>query len=131
MSQPPLNPHDLYECFVIYEGASESYFDHYEGPDYLNMVISENMNGYFRTNIDNPVATSVIKNALKAVDYIDGNLTEKIEIIEDTYSGNIDKIGTYYLTFGVGDAAGNWSEFRIYIEIFDDTPPEIIEIIIW
>lgn len=126
MSQPPLNPHDLYECFVIYEGASESYFDRYEGPDYLNMVISENMNGYFRTNIDNPVATSVIKNALKAVDYIDGNLTEKIEIIEDTYSGNIDKIGTYYLTFGVGDAAGNWSEFRIYIEIFDDTPPEII-----
>ncbi|HHX79759.1 MAG TPA: DUF5011 domain-containing protein [Acholeplasmataceae bacterium] len=125
MSQPPNNPNDLYDNFVIYEGANDSYFDNYQGADYLNIVISENIYGFYRTNINNPLTVGELKNALKAVDYIDGDLTAEIEVIEDTYSLNCDKIGTYYLTFEVIDKAGNRSEFQIYLEIFDDTPPEV------
>lgn len=130
MSQPPNNPNDLYDNFVIYEGANDSYFDNYQGADYLNIVISENIYGFYRTNINNPLTVGELKNALKAVDYIDGDLTAEIEVIEDTYSLNCDKIGTYYLTFEVIDKAGNRSEFQIYLEIFDDTPPEV-SVIFW
>lgn len=124
-SQPPLSSDELYEAFVIYEGADELYFFDYEGPDEQNEVVYENMHAFYRTPVDAPISLSTIKSLLKAKDYIDGDVSEKIEILEDTYSPNMDKLGTYQATFSVSDRSGNRSDFRIYIEIYDDVPPVI------
>lgn len=122
-SQPPLCEDELYEAIMIYEGANADQYEEYRGPDMTNEVVDEGMWGFFRTNVDSPVAVSALKSALKAWDYVDGNV--EIEILEDAYSANRDRLGTYHVLFGATDSSGNVSAFRVYIEIFDDTPPLI------
>ncbi len=126
MSQPPRNPDELIREFVLYEGENASYFDDYEGPDYLHIPVYEGFSGSIITNINNPISAAMIKNQLKASDYFDGDLTENIEIIEDCYSENMDKIGTYSLVFSIKDSSQNRTDLRININIIDDTPPEIL-----
>ena len=60
--------------------------------------------------LSSPLSISHIKQQLTVLDNIDGNITNNLEIINDSYSNNINKKGTYFLTFVVKDASNNISE---------------------
>lgn len=80
----------------------------------------------FTSYLSNPLSTTYIKQQLSAIDNFEGNITSKIEIINDSYSQNINNKGTFYITLQVEDSSNNKSEeFKITINNIDDLPPII------
>lgn len=67
-----------------------------------------------------------IKALLSAKDNVDGDLTESIEIIEDNYTGNEDKVGRYKIVFKVTDTSGNYTTCDVYVNVKDNIPPMIL-----
>ncbi|MGD9910013.1 MAG: Ig-like domain repeat protein [Candidatus Izemoplasmatales bacterium] len=66
-----------------------------------------------------------IQSLLQASDNYDGDITEDIYIIEDSYSLSASLIGVYRITFGVEDSSGNLSTLDVYVTVTDDTAPII------
>lgn len=62
---------------------------------------------------------------LEAWDVIDGNITNKIELIEDNYTGKGHKKGNYSLVYQVADNSGNTTTKTIIIQRVDNIPPKI------
>lgn len=60
---------------------------------------------------------------VSANDEIDGNLTGKILIVADTFTGKANKVGNYELKLSVKDNAGNISYRTIPIKVTDDQLP--------
>lgn len=58
-----------------------------------------------------------------AFDEKEGNVTNKIIIENENYTGYGDKKGTYYIDLSVQDTAGNKATWRITIKVIDDTSP--------
>lgn len=76
---------------------------------------------------DNLPTAASIKAQLAATDDVDGNVTSRIEIYNDSYTA-LEKIvgGDYYIMYRVSDTAGNYAYLRVDIEIIDEIPPYII-----
>lgn len=80
----------------------------------------------FTSFLSHPYSSSYIKQQLTALDNYDNNITHLLEIIEDTYTQNINNKGTYYLILQVQDSSNNFSSpFKITIENIDDISPFI------
>lgn len=80
----------------------------------------------FTSYLSHPLSTTHIKQQLTALDNIDNDITHLIEIIEDTYSPNINNKGTFYITLQVKDSSNNKSNiFKITIKNIDDVNPYI------
>ena len=78
----------------------------------------------YESHLSNPLSLTYIKQQLTVLDNIDGNISNKLEIINDTYSNNINKKGTFYITFIANDSSSNASqEFKISITNIDDVKP--------
>ena len=81
----------------------------------------------FNSYLSSPLSLTHLKQQLMVIDNYDGNVTNNLEIINDSYSYNINKIGTFYITFKAKDSSSNFSEeFKITINSFDDVSPYII-----
>lgn len=81
----------------------------------------------YTSYMSNPLSITYLKQQLTALDNYDGNITHKLEIIDDSYSSNINKLGTYYIFFQVKDSSSNISEtFKMKITNIDDIAPIII-----
>lgn len=66
---------------------------------------------------------SDVRSQLTASDEIDGNLTNKIVLVEDNYSGKGNKVGNYTIKYSVTDNAGNVGEHTVNIVRSDKLPP--------
>jgi len=66
---------------------------------------------------------SDVRSQLTASDEIDGNITNKIELVEDNYTGQGNKVGTYTIKYRVVDNAGNIGEHTVTIQRSDKIPP--------
>lgn len=65
-----------------------------------------------------------VKNLLFSKDNTDEDVTSSIKITDNTYSGNENNIGHYYLTFISTDSYGNTSTpYTVNIEVYDSVPP--------
>lgn len=74
--------------------------------------------------LSSPISLSHIKQQLSVIDNVDGNITSKIEITNDSYTNSINKKGLFYITFIAKDSSKNTSEdFRISINNIDDVKP--------
>ena len=74
--------------------------------------------------LSSPLSISHIKQQLTVLDNINGNITSNLEIINDSYSNNINKKGTYFVTFIVKDTSNNISEnFKVTINNIDNVKP--------
>lgn len=62
------------------------------------------------------VATQVVTDA------IDGNVSDSIEIISDTYTGNETTPGTYHIIIRAYDESGNMVERDITVNVFSGVP---------
>lgn len=68
---------------------------------------------------------SEVRAQLTAHDFIDGNLTNRIQLVEDNYTGNGNKTGSYDITYKVADNAGNTATHTVTIQRLDEIPPTI------
>ena len=81
---------------------------------------------FYESYLSNPIDLFSIKSSLIAMDNFDGNIFNKLEITNDTYSNNKDNIGVYQISFIVIDSSGNISSPHIVeIVVYDDILPLI------
>ena len=83
---------------------------------------------YFVTSIENLISFEDIKTKLSATDATDGDLTDKIEIYNNTYDPTSDKItiGNYKFDAVVYDSSGNTVYQTCYVKVVDLQAPSII-----
>lgn len=80
----------------------------------------------FDSYLSNPLSITYLKQQLVALDNYDGDISHNIEITLDSYSNNITRKGTFYLTLQVKDSSSNLSDpFQITINTIDDVSPYI------
>lgn len=80
----------------------------------------------FESYLSSPLSLFTIKSNLIVQDNHDENLFDKLEIIDDNYSNNKDKIGIYNVSFIVRDISGNISNmFIVKITNIDNIIPVI------
>ena len=85
-------------------------------------------NGYkekYTTNIDNPIPLQTILKSITALDETDGDITDKIEVIYENYSTNLNKLGSYIVMISVSDSLNNKTTLTLHIETQDFSPPII------
>lgn len=81
----------------------------------------------YTSYLSSPLSLTYLKQQLTVLDNLDGNISSSIEILDDSYSSNINKTGTYYITLQAKDNSNNTSEaFKINITNIDDVSPTII-----
>lgn len=116
---------DDIQALMLYEGLEpmqDSFYSDYEvvtGP-----VISGSTGTYY-ANVDNPVTVEYLQSFLIAIDETDGDITDRIIVSKDTYTGNGNKVGEYEVVFSVSDTAGNTSTFTLNVYVQDKTAPVI------
>lgn len=80
----------------------------------------------YTSYLSSPLSLTYLKQQLTVLDNFEGNISNNLEIIEDSYSNNINKKGTYSITLKALDSSNNISEtFKINITNIDDIPPSI------
>ena len=78
----------------------------------------------FESKLSSPLSLTKIKQQLTVIDNIDGNISSNIEIVNDSYSNNINNKGFFYITFKALDSSNNSSQdFKVTIKNIDDIPP--------
>ena len=66
-----------------------------------------------------------IKVRFTAFDEISGNVTARITILTDGYTGRGHLVGTYLVTFRVTDLVNNITDITVTVTVSDDIPPVI------
>lgn len=64
-----------------------------------------------------------ITSEITATDVIDGNVTSSLQIVDDGYTGNGNKVGEYVIRFSVKDLSNNVLEFDVTVKVLDNIPP--------
>jgi hypothetical protein len=71
-----------------------------------------------------PLATLIQEN-IQAHDNIDGDITDRIRVLDDAYTGHENITGRYTVLLSVADTAGNTTLFELVIDVVDNVPPVI------
>lgn len=80
--------------------------------------------GEYVKDYNNPLTLETIMDSLSASDNVDGDISNNISVIEDKYTGNERKIGTYKITFNITDTSGNISNnFIVTVKVEDNKEP--------
>lgn len=79
----------------------------------------------FATKVDEARPVEYFVGFLKAIDDIDGDISDDIYIVTDNYTPNKSVLGTHEVTVGVEDSSGNVSEFTFKVAVVDITAPLI------
>lgn len=69
------------------------------------------------------ITESQIRSQLTAHDEIDGNITTKIQLVTDNFTGQGNKVGTYTIVYAVTDNAGNTEQHTVSVTRSDEMPP--------
>ena len=111
---------------VTYDNSDLDPFEIVDVLDDQKQPVFNGFEGIMTTNVDNPITIEEIKNYLKVVDEVDGDLTDKIVVENDSYSENSRKIGTYPITFSATDKSGNKASITIHVKVVDITYPTLL-----
>lgn len=79
---------------------------------------------YFITNVNNPFTLEAILSHIVVWDDEDGYIDPVV--VEDNYSSNRNRIGSYTIKLEASDTSGNTSELVITVMVVDVDAPEII-----
>ncbi|MFW5794363.1 MAG: hypothetical protein ACOCV1_02660 [Bacillota bacterium] len=91
--------------------------------DVLDPVFSDL--GVIQAVYPNVYSVEDIKAMLSASDNYDGDISNNITLIEEDYTNNSDKVGTYEMTFSVSDSSNNTTNYTQVIEVVDNEGPLI------
>lgn len=81
--------------------------------------------GTIIVNVDNPYTINEITSTLSAYDAIEGDVSSRIQIINDGYSAHKNTIGEYDINYSVSDLSGNETTFTMMVKVVDITKPII------
>lgn len=93
-------------------------------PDTTSPVL-DGWEGVYVTNVDSPVTVASIKALLYAYDDVDGDLTSRITIDSDGYTGHQTVLGSYPIVFSCTDNSNNKATITINIQVVDGVAPVI------
>lgn len=118
------------EVFYMYKGEGEiSNVDELEtenlGFKQQFVNAGSNITGEYYTSVDNPTTPEIIRSAIKANDNYDGNISENIIVTEDTYTENMNKVGSYRIKYEVSDSSNNTAHFLLHVIVKDLVAPVI------
>lgn len=94
----------------------------YEGPRDLQPVF-EGTDGLYITDVNSPISVQEIKAYLRAYDETDGDVSDSIVIIEDTYTSNCSTLGLYSIMFRANDSNNNYTFFTVKVQVVDTEAP--------
>jgi hypothetical protein len=77
----------------------------------------------FVTNVDLPLSEASIRSNIYAYDDTDGDITHLITKSSDTYTPNMNTVGTWQIIYSVQDSAGNVSTLTVHVLVRDVTAP--------
>ena len=77
----------------------------------------------FVTNVDLPLSEASIRSNIYAYDDTDGDITHLITKSSDTYTPNMNTVGTWQIIYSVQDSAGNISTLTVHVLVRDVTAP--------
>ena len=80
-------------------------------------------NTAFVTNVDLPLSEASIRSNIYAYDDTDGDITHLITKSSDTYTPNMNTVGTWQIIYSVQDSAGNISTLTVHVLVRDVTAP--------
>jgi len=79
----------------------------------------------YLNDVEEPSTLEDIQELISVEDDVDGNITENISLIHNTYSGNENIIGDFLLIFSVTDSGDHVVQIAITVRNVDKNPPEI------
>ena len=77
------------------------------------------------TNVNNPATKEQVQAILKATDDVDGDITDKIIIKTDNYTGHENVLGPHSIIFSVKDSSENEATCEIIVQVVDVDKPVI------
>lgn len=77
----------------------------------------------FVTDVDTPMLESEILTYINAWDETDGDITHLIVKVSDTYTPNMNTVGTWQIVYSVEDTAGNEATLTVHVLVRDVTSP--------
>lgn len=77
----------------------------------------------YNTGSTEKISESTIRESLNAIDDYDGALT--IELVSNPYDSHYQEIRSHKITYKATDLSGNFTEYVVTINVFDDVPPVI------
>ncbi len=97
----------------------------YQGPDIDYAPVIDGHDGYYYTDVENPVTVQTIQSGLVAFDDVDGDISSSITVFSDGYTVNRAVLGEYPVEFRVTDSSQNTACFIVYVVVVDTTAPVI------
>ena len=97
----------------------------YKGPNIDYSPVVSGNNGYYITNVDDPITLPELLSGIKAYDDNDGDVTDRIVVTKDDYSSNKKSVGVWEIVLQVSDSASNTTTFTIYVSVIDTEKPVI------
>ncbi|MDY0294738.1 MAG: HYR domain-containing protein [Acholeplasmataceae bacterium] len=77
----------------------------------------------FVTNVDAPLSEASIRSNIYAFDETDGDITHLITKTSDTYTPNMNTVGTWQIVYSVQDTASNITTLTVHVLVRDVTAP--------
>lgn len=82
-------------------------------------------NGTIIVNVDSPYTLTEITSGISAYDAIEGDVSNRIQVVSDAYTANRETVGEYPVSYSVSDLSGNITTFSITVKVVDITKPVI------
>lgn len=111
--------------FMLVEGSEERPYEPFiaEVDETVPEISGE---GSYYVSYDAPInPESLIGSHITASDEVDGDLTNDITVLSDTYSPNQGQLGDYLVVYEVSDTSGNTAHFELTVKVIDQIPPVI------
>ncbi len=113
----------LDEVFMLQEGSTVDWYEPFEPLNESEPVIT---GGSIYLDYREPVNLwDFIGDKITAYDDIDGDLTDDIIIVNDTYKESPATVGEYEVIYEVTDSAGNVGQLVLDVFVLDQVPPTI------
>ncbi len=113
---------------ALYRGTvafQETDYEPYLGADDTSKPLIDGYEGVYVTDVDNPISIAEFKTLLRAIDDVDGDISDSIEVVSDAYSANSSTLGIYDVVFRAEDQAGNEAIITIKFQVVDSVAPII------
>lgn len=114
------------ENFQLEEGQYNTSYETYI-PPYIDSTSPEfNGSGAYIVSYDSNITiTEIIQNHIRAYDEIDGDISDQIAVVTDSYTPNKLIIGEYLVELSVKDSSNNEAFFDLYVFVKDEIAPYI------
>jgi hypothetical protein len=111
--------------FQLEEGSESTEYEGYIPPNDVSGPTVSGTGTYITTYRDQTPIENIVSNHVTAIDEIEGDVSETIEIITDDYTSNRSSVGHYSVIIQAHDSQNNSTQFRLVVIVKDEFKPII------